>query len=281
MDNDGAVSNPLTTTSKFLRFALLGCLGLLSLPGHADSVYRCRESGGKVTYLDAPCADVGNTGTESVLKLPYNPPAIASSAVKLAAKSNKAKVAEIRLFYDPTNAPIEHPLAQMETLIRNATRAWSANCMVHLLYVGTAPAPAVGRVEKVGIRWAEQYIHAQHPSYSGAGIAGTGSMPDGIRLSTRMTDDYLPRVLVHEIGHVLGLSHNHEDGRSVMSYLPSKDRPNNVQPSESDYQACNLSMKNHFDIDVDVADAPKTPGRKMSDRDALQRIYSPASAPRQ
>ena len=186
-------------------------------------------------------------------------------------------VAAVRLFYDPANAPVEHSLSQMESLIRNAAALWSQGCAVELEYAGTAPYRAQGGPGRVSIRWSGELMYARHPDNDAVGIAGIGSMRDGISLRPRIGDEELPRIVVHEIGHVLGISHLHEDGQSVMSYVPNKAFALSVQPSAADFLACNRSMKRLFGLALTLPD--EQPGRRMNDREAIDRKISTPAPP--
>lgn len=74
---------------------------------------------------------------------------------------------------------------------------------------------------------------------------------------------------MHEIGHVLGISHLHEDAWSVMSYMPNKASQLSVQPSAADFLACNRAMRQRFGVDIRLPD--EQPGRRMNDREAIDR----------
>lgn len=54
-----------------------------------------------------------------------------------------------------------------------------------------------------------------------------------------------------------------------MSYVPNKAAYLGVQPSAADYLACNRAMKQRFGIASELPD--EQPGRKMSDREAIDR----------
>ena len=102
------------------------------------------------------------------------------------------------------------------------------------------------------------------------GRGATGGLATGVAMHPMLSDQSLEHVLVHEIGHVLGLRHRHEDGLSVMSYL-RVDR-SNEQPSAEDYLACNRAIKRRFGIDIDLPPAD-APGQTMTDQEALERAY--------
>ena len=185
------------------------------------------------------------------------------------------------LYYDPTDEPMEHPTAAVEGVIRFAMQAWMSGCQVDLQYGGRAPYRTDGRIERVSIRWRQDYMRTSHPSDPQSRMTGTGSLRTGIELTTRLTD--LKSLFVHELGHVLGLGHNHEDTSSVMSYLNNDVVRGRAQPSPSDYLACNLSMKRMFGTEfTPEAGASLHPGgRRMTDREAVEKLRGPASSPRQ
>lgn len=263
----------------FLRKSLLAlaapCALLAGTPVAAQqTVYRCADAAGAVGYQAEPCPAEGSRQKE--LRLPALP-AVAASASRPQWKPYVApRTATIALFYDTTNEPMEFPSAQMEAAIRGAAAAWNAGCHVNVYYAGRAPYRPEGTPERVSIRWMPDYLRMRHPAGMG-GIAGTGSMWHGIAVTTRFGEGSIPSILVHELGHVLGLPHNHEDTQSVMSYLRDESVRRNARPSEADFLACNLSMKKIFGIDFTPPAGAPAPaqGPRMTDREAVEKLFGP------
>lgn len=260
----------------FLLFAGLALAGWTAA-GWADTVYRCVGAGGKVSYRDAPCANDPASGNEErVLHLVNPPPVVRSAPVRPRIQPKATpREAVFRLFYDPRNAPVEHSASQVASLIAEAGRIWSRGCQVTIEYGGTAEYDGPGSASRVMVRWNPAYMTASHPAMEGIHIAGTGSLHGGITLRPRMSDEYLRYVMVHELGHVLGIAHRHKDLASVMSYQATPDLSRAPQPTPGDYQACNLAMKQQFGVDVNVPQGGVDPGAGMSDREVLHRKYDP------
>ena len=76
------------------------------------------------------------------------------------------------------------------------------------------------------------------------------------------------------MGHVLGLPHNHEDTKSVMSYLRDEATRRNPHPDAGDFRDCNASMQAMFGVEPLPAGIapPVRDGLRMTDREALERI---------
>lgn len=239
------------------------------------TVYRCLNDAGRTAYQSTPCAD----GRQTEVNLPVQPPAQPQAQRPSAWKGyTPPKSAVITFYYDPKDEPVGFTTAQMEGMIRSALAAWMAGCKVELVYGGRAARKPAG-AHHVSIHWVAEFMYVAHPADGRSGIAGVGSLAYGIGLRPRFSESHMLSTLVHEVGHVLGLPHNHEDTRSVMSYLRDETSRRNPQPAESDLVACNLSMKKMFDIDyTPPADAalPKTESR-MSDKEALDRMRAPPS----
>ncbi len=260
-----------------MLLALAAAAWLLAAPVMAGSLYRCTEANGKITYSGSPCKELGNKGDEKALAFPDAPPRAApapkqaTAAPPRRAAPPRPRVVAIRFFYDPANAPKEHPAGKMAWLIQAALASWSAGCAVQLEYAGMAPFFTPGSPDGVSIRWSADLMRARHPANAAAGIAGMGSMTAGISLRQRVADESLQHIILHEVGHVLGMGHSHDAGDSVMSYLPDEALINNVQPSAADYLACNRAVKARYRLDIDLPE--DEPGYKMNDREALERIY--------
>lgn len=265
------------SVSFLLRLAAAVAALLLTPPAVTGSLYRCTEANGKITYSSSPCTESGNSGAEKTLAFPAAPPRVAAapklSAAVLPERLTPARprAVAIRIFYDPANAPKEHPVNKMAWLIRAALASWSAGCAVQLEYHGTAPYFSPGSPDGVSIRWSAELMRARHPANPAAGIAGTGSMEAGISLRQRVADESLQHIILHEIGHVLGMGHSHDAGDSVMSYLPDEAQVNSVQPSTADYLACNRALKARYGLDIALPVEEQR--NKMDDREALERIY--------
>jgi hypothetical protein len=261
----------------------LGCDGwpcalVLSLaataaaPAAAQDVFRCRDAAGRVAYQGAPCAD-GSSGAQLRLRNDApDPPA--QPRVSAWKGFTPPRVAAITFYYDPAEEPVGFSSGQMEADIRNAMAAWSAGCDVRLAYGGRRPAKLPGTPDHVPIRWAPEYMHMAHPADGRSGIAGTGSLASGIALKPRFQESQMLSVLVHEMGHVLGLPHNHDDRQSVMSYLRDEALRRDPRPSAGDFRDCNASMRTLFGVDARApADAPPPrSGPRMTDREALERM---------
>lgn len=260
------------------RAAVLSCslLAMAALPGGAQTVYRCVDASGKTAYQSSPC---GEGGQQSEMRVrhdtPATPGAEAGGAWKTGGGYKEPKVAAMVFYYDPKDEPVGFSSAQMEADVRAALAAWSSGCDVRLTYGGRRPVRKPGTPDHVPIRWAAEYMYMAHPADARSGIAGSGSLADGIALKPRFHEGHMLSVMIHEVGHVLGLPHNHADPDSVMSYLRNEAARRNPRPSQADFVACNLSMKKLFGIDYTppAGTLPVRAGPRMSDREALERIH--------
>jgi hypothetical protein len=243
------------------------------LPAAAQAVFRCVDGGGKVSYQAQAC---DQDAKQSEVRIRADAPDAATAPRQSQWKGfTPPKVAAMVFYYDPAEEPVGFSTAQMEGDIQAAIAAWTGGCDVRLAYGGRRPSRMPGTPEHVPIRWAPEYMRMAHPADGRSGIAGTGSLATGIALKPRFHEGHMLSVLIHEMGHVLGLPHNHGDTQSVMSYLRDEAARRNPRPSASDFHACNAAMKQQFGIDYQPPpDAPAPPQRPaMSDREALERIH--------
>lgn len=244
-----------------------------TFPAAAQGVFRCQDAAGKVAYQSQPC-DAGTKQQEVQVRDP-SPPSGAAPRASAWKGYTPPRVAAITFYYDPAEEPVGFSATQMEADIRAAMAAWEAGCSVRLSYGGRRPARKPGTPEHVPIRWAPEYMHVAHPADARSGIAGSGSLTGGIALKPRFHEGHMLSVLIHEMGHVLGLPHNHADRSSIMSYLRDEAARRGPRPSPADYHNCNLAMKEQFGVDYQAPEG--MPGERtesrMSDREALERIH--------
>lgn len=251
---------------------LLACVLAAAGPAAAQPVYRCQDGAGKVAFQAVPC---GEGARQSEVRVRNDAPDAPATPRQSAWKGfTPPKVAAMTFYYDAAEEPVGFSSAQMEADIRAALAAWSAGCNVRLTYGGRRPARRPGSPEHVPVRWAPEYMHMAHPADGRSGIAGSGSLGDGIALKPRFHEGHMLSVLIHEVGHVLGLPHKHDDRQSVMSYLRDEAARRQPAPSAGDFHDCNVSMQRLFGVDYQHGEgaAEADTGRRMTDREALERM---------
>jgi hypothetical protein len=265
----------VSSTSTIAGLLLAIAASLAAAPVLAQrEVFRCVDAAGKVTYQIQTC----NEGRQDAVKLHVAPGQAAASGPAAPRKAYRPPAEAVLVFtYDPREEPVGFSTERMEAAIRSAMGAWMAGCQVRLHYAGRAPAKLPGTAERVPIRW--------EPKYLGSNVAGTGGPAHGIALNVRFREEDMLHLLTHEMGHVLGLPHDHENPESIMSYLQHEKARRGGRVSEADFLACNQSMQARFgNEEREAAQAAEPPqsGPRMSDREAVQKMrerHRAANAP--
>jgi hypothetical protein len=124
---------------------------------------------------------------------------------------------EIASYYNPVGEPVSLR-GRVEGIIAAASAEWSSHCNVHFRYQGLSTAVPRTPDGQTVIGW-----NAGQP-HSGITFLQTSAdrlVEAGIEMNPNVTDTpgFASEVLVHEIGHLLGLSHSDIQG-AVMSGPP-------------------------------------------------------------
>jgi len=148
---------------------------------------------------------------------------------------------EVRWYYNAAGEPAALH-GQMTGIISSAAAEWSAHCGVHFTYAGaTAALPsAPGGATVIGWNADLPYSAVTLPQTSGGQMIGAG-----IEMGPSVTHDpgFAAEVLVHELGHVLGLDHSDVPG-AVMSGPPSTLYSYATHLSDDDVAGCQALYDN-------------------------------------
>lgn len=250
--------------------------GLFAHVAWAGTFYKCVDRAGKVSYQQEECARADKTDkTIHALSGPADAaPPSGFARAKVDANGGTSfkkhpKSPTIAFYYRPTNEPVGVTTSQVETSIRRAAGLWGSQCNVNLEYVGVRRGEVSLRDENASqgytIRWSPSLAKIDNHGLGAAGAGGTRfgveMNPDSVRNSKA-----LDRVITHEIGHVIGIGHLHDDPDAVMSYRNmGRDKPNS-----SDYYSCNLAMRQRYGIEFEIPENASV--SKTSDAEVAREI---------
>jgi len=219
------------------------------------AVFKCVDKAGKVSYQHVECA--GSAALAKTIDArPAPPEAEARAQPATPSASNPSRFVKspksptIGFHYNPWREPVGFSTGQIEASIQRAIRLWNSQCNVNLEYQGVRRGEVAlneqNAMQGYTIRWSAELSkvsnHGLGTAARGGSRFGVEMNPDGVRNGTD-----LDRVIVHEIGHVIGIGHLHDDPHSVMSY-----RGRSTTPNASDYYSCNLAMQQRYGIEFEL-----------------------------
>lgn len=234
--------------------------GLFAHAAWAGTIYKCVDKSGKVSYQQEECARADKTDkTIDAQSGPADavpPPGLAkgkTDADSGSAFKKSPKSPTITFYYRPAFEPMGVTISQVEASIRRAASLWGSKCNVNLEYGGVRRGEVALQEQnaKQGytIRWNGSLAKV---SNNGLGAAGRGGANFGVEMNPDSVRNGrgLDRVITHEIGHVIGIGHLHDDPNSIMSYRNmSSDKPN-----ASDYYSCNTAIQQRYGIEFETSE---------------------------
>lgn len=228
----------------------------VSLDAGAENFFKCVDAGGRISYQGQPCPPAQKVDKEMKYGGEASGKGAATQSETMAPKDAFQKSKDsptITFYYSPAYEPPGVTLSQTESIIKEAAEKWNKGCNVNLAYGGVrkvdAPkqqTPGDGYI----IRWDSAL---EEVGNFGLGAAGVGGVQSGVALNPKSISNpaQLRRVITHELGHVIGIGHIHEDKSSIMSYLSDAQTQFSANPNPSDYLSCNLAMRQNYGIKFD------------------------------
>jgi hypothetical protein len=242
---------------------LAALLLLLPMAAAADGIYRC----GNAYSSDPTCGGQTAKKVEAPLptsSTPFGGYRMSASRPAAPRETTKKSLTPFRkdpnspLFkiqYNPANQPAHTSVSEMESLLASAARAWSSGCNVNIRLA------AAGETPDVLMEWDVAMAQYKHPADGVTDVCGLGGR-GGMRLNPGLKICVSLSTVTHEMGHILGIGHLHEDPNSVMSYNGRAATPNH-----NDFSNCNMAMKRRFGIEYEMPEGAQP--TKITDAEAL------------
>lgn len=230
-----------TRVARHMVFPVLSVFFAL-LPVHAQSadIERCIDNNGHAYYTESCQANRMEHDRKVADRI--------SSAEPQASNSGNEKTARrqgdaIRFYYSRLKEPWGVKHYEMDDILKYAAAAWSHACGVRIEYAGVSNysndegAPVV--------RWSNELWAGNLKSRNGVKILGRAGRDTDVSLTTDAdmnNPGMVRRVVLHELGHVLGIGHIGSNPRAIMYPSQTRQNRNIFALSPEDKFACKQAL---------------------------------------
>lgn len=223
----------MTMTAKC--FTPIFALGLF-LCFSVNGAERCTGKDRAVVYTDRSCASLGLSHVRSVESSSL-PPGQASQQQSGPDRNT------IRFYYSRLKEPWGVKHYEMDEMLRYAAAVWTQGCGVKIEYAGVAN---YGHDSAPVVKWSNELWSQNTKRFDMQRTLGRASAGGNVELTTdAMMNDpvVVRRVLLHELGHVLGIDHIRSNPLAVMypETTPANTRVTSL--SVEDRRACVEAMQ--------------------------------------
>jgi hypothetical protein len=209
-------------------------LALFSVHAQSADIERCIDSKGHAYYTESCQANRMAHDRKVADRI--------SSAEPQARNAGNAGNA-IRFYYSRLKEPWGVKHYEMDDILKFAAAAWSHGCGVRIEYAGVAN---YGNDEGAPVvRWSNELWAGNLKSRNGVKVLGRAGKDTDVSLTTDadMNDPgTVRRVVLHELGHVLGIGHITSNPRAIMYPTQTRQNRNVFALSPEDRYACKQAL---------------------------------------